>query len=155
VLSQTFNANGAINDVNDVKVGMTNASLFAYVADGKNGLRVVQLTSPEGTPTYLGFAPQLQPKLIATSKTNGPALAISKGLDRDRAVDENGNQLAVFNRLGARPFNRAEMERLYLRDGRLYTVNDEPPSTPRAPAVKKEAPPAEPSGPSRPRRGGS
>ena len=28
---------------------MTNASLFAYVADGKNGLRVLQLTSPSRT----------------------------------------------------------------------------------------------------------
>ncbi len=29
-----------------MKLGITNASQFAYVADGKNGLRVVQLTSP-------------------------------------------------------------------------------------------------------------
>ena len=36
-----------INDARDVKLGITNASVFAYVADGKNGLRVVQLTSPE------------------------------------------------------------------------------------------------------------
>jgi hypothetical protein len=42
-------------------------------------------------------------------------------------VDESGNQLAVFGRRGARPFNREEMERLYLRDGKLYTVSDEPP----------------------------
>ena len=28
-------------------VGTTNASLFAYVADGKNGLKVLQLTSPD------------------------------------------------------------------------------------------------------------
>jgi hypothetical protein len=155
VLDQVYNANGALNDVHDVKVAMTNASLFAYVADGRNGLRIVQLTSPGDNPTYLGFAPRPQPRLIATAKTKGPALAISKGTDRDRAVDESGNQLAVFNRVGSRPFNRAEMERLYLRDGRLFTVNDEPPSTPRAPAAPKKEEPAAPAGPSRPRRGGS
>jgi hypothetical protein len=42
------------------------------------------------------------PKLIATARTKGPDLAISKGIDRDRAVDESGNQLAVFGRRGAR-----------------------------------------------------
>jgi hypothetical protein len=57
----------------------------------------------------------------------GTALAISKGVDRDRAVDESGNQLAVFGRRGARPFNLEEMQRLYLRDGKLYTVTDTPP----------------------------
>ena len=67
------------------------------------------------------------PKLIATRKTAGPALAVSKGIDRDRAVDESGNQLAVFGRRGARPFNLEEMQRLYLRDDKLYTVTDDPP----------------------------
>ena len=52
-------------------------------------------------------------------------LAISKGIDRDRAVDESGNQLAVFGRRGARPLNREETERLYLRKGQVYTVSDE------------------------------
>jgi hypothetical protein len=58
----------------------------------------------------------------------GPALAVSKGIDRDRAVDESGNQLAVFGRRGARPFNREEMDRMYLRDGRIFTVTDDPPA---------------------------
>ncbi|HKC63103.1 MAG TPA: hypothetical protein VKB86_05670, partial [Pyrinomonadaceae bacterium] len=52
-------------------------------------------------------------------------LAISKGLDRDRAVDESGNQTAVFGRRGARPFTLEEMQRMYLtKDGRLFTVSD-------------------------------
>jgi hypothetical protein len=72
------------------------------------------------------------PKLIATYRTAGPALAVSRGIDRDRAVDESGNQLAVFGRRGARPFNRAEAEMLYLRDGKLYTVTDTPPGPPRS-----------------------
>jgi hypothetical protein len=70
--------------------------------------------------------------LIATYRTLGPALAISKGTDRDRAVDESGNQLGVFGRRGARPFNREEAERLYLRDGKIYTVTNDPPRAGRA-----------------------
>jgi LVIVD repeat len=145
VLDQLYDAGGALNDARDVKVGMTNASLFAYVADGKNGLRVVQLTSPEETPTYLGFSPRPQPRLIATARTRGPALAVSKGTDRDRAVDESGHQIAVFNRLGSRPLTLAEMQRLYLKDGRVYTVAEEPPAEPRKPAPpKREEPATEP-----------
>ena len=44
---------------------------------------------------------------------------------RDRAVDETGGQIAVFGRIGSRPFTRKEMEAFYLRpDGRLWTVTD-------------------------------
>ena len=126
-IDQVYNAGGAINDLNDVKLGMTDASLFAYLADGRNGLKVVQMISPD-TPGYLGFSPRPTPALVAKFKTHGPALAIAKGLDRDRAVDESGNQLVVFGRLGARPFTKPEMEKLYLRGGEIYTVSDTPPS---------------------------
>ncbi len=122
---QTYNADGKLNDAHGVKVGTTNASLFAYVADGHNGLRVVQLTSPETTPGYDGFSPPLMPQLIATYHTHGEALAVSKGLDRDRAVDESGNQVSIFGRLGSRPFRLEEMQRLYLREGKVYKVADE------------------------------
>jgi hypothetical protein len=123
-LEQLFSADGALNDVNDVKIGMVAASAYAFVADGKNGMRVLQIISPWDSPAYAGFSPKPTPKLIASYRTLGPALAISKGMDRDRAVDESGNQLAVFGRRGARPFNRAEAERLYLRNGKVYTVAD-------------------------------
>ena len=125
-IDQTFNAEGQINDLNDTKLAMTDASVYAYLADGKNGLRVVQLISPDDTPGYEGFSPRPTPKLIATYHTRGPALAIPKGLDRDRAVDESGNQLAVFGRRGARPLTLPEMQKLYLRNGQLYSVNDAP-----------------------------
>jgi hypothetical protein len=46
---------------------------------------------------------------------------VSAGIDRDRAVDESGNQIAVFGRRGARPLNAEEQRRLYVRDGTLYT----------------------------------
>jgi len=114
-------------DTEDVIVGSTNASLFAYVADGKNGLKVLQLTSPDSQPNFYGFSPPPKPELIAWSRTSRPALALSKGLDRDRAVDESGNQIAVFGRLGSRPFNRAEMERFYIDwTGKPYRVADDP-----------------------------
>jgi hypothetical protein len=125
-LDQIFNAKNQMNDVNDVKIGMVNASAFAFVADGRNGLRVLQIVSPWDDPAHFsGFSPQPSPKLIATAKTKGPALAISKGIDRDRAVDESGNQISVFGRRGARPLNLAESQALYLRKGQLYTVADE------------------------------
>jgi len=126
-LDQVFNANGAMNDVNDVKIGMVSSELFAYVADGKNGLRVVQLFSPSDNPNFAGFSPRPTPRLIASYHTRGPARAVSKGIDRDRAVDESGNQVAVLGRRGARPLNLKEMQRMYLRNGQVYTVTDEPP----------------------------
>jgi hypothetical protein len=129
-LDQMFTGGGQIDDTNDVKVGMTNASLFAYLADGHNGLHVVQLFSPEDNPNHYGFSPRPAPVLIASYPVHGGALAVSEGIDRDRAVDESGNQLAVFGRRGARPFNKAEIERLFLRDGKLYTVTDNPPAPP-------------------------
>ncbi len=129
-LDRTWNAGGALSDTNDVKVGMTNGSAFAYVADGANGLRVVQIISANDTPGAYGFSPRPTPELVATYPTHGPALALSRGVDRDRAVDESGNQLAVFGRRGARPLNREEQQRMYLRSGRLYSVGDEPPGKP-------------------------
>jgi hypothetical protein len=126
-LDQVFNANSQINDTNDIKIGMVAASAFAFVADGKNGLRVLQILSPwDDAAHFSGFSPRPTPKLIGTARTRGPALAISKGIDRDRAVDESGNQLAVFGRRGARPLNAAEMRSLYIHpsNGQPYRVSD-------------------------------
>ncbi|MGH8430497.1 MAG: LVIVD repeat-containing protein, partial [Solimonas sp.] len=126
-LYQMFNADGAISDAQDVKVGATNASLFAYVADGKNGLKVIQLMSPETQPGFYGFSPEPKPQLIASRKTGEPALAVSEGLHRDRAVDETGGQIAVFGRIGSRPFNVEEQQQLYLDgQGQLWFVENEP-----------------------------
>jgi hypothetical protein len=129
-LAQMFTADGALNDVRDIKIGMVDASAFAFVADGQNGLRVLQILSPEDSKNSYGFSPRPTPKLIATYRTAAPALAISKGIDRDRAVDESGNQIAVFGRRGARPFTREEAARLYLRNGQPYTVPRDPRSKP-------------------------
>ncbi|MCY2966142.1 MAG: hypothetical protein NT069_21350, partial [Planctomycetota bacterium] len=73
------------------------------------------------------FSPRPSPRLVATYPIpkGGHALAISEGVDRDRAVDESGNQLAVFGRVGARPFNLDEQRRLYMRyDGEVWKVFD-------------------------------
>ena len=120
-----YTADGLLADARDVIVGTTNASLFAYVADGVNGLKVIQLTSPESQPRFYGFSPEPKPQLIAWSETDGEARALSRPLERDRAVDETGHQISVFGRVGSRPFNREEMERLYLKeDGEVWTVED-------------------------------
>lgn len=126
-IDQIFNANGCINDLHDVKLGATYTSQFAYLADGKNGMRIVQLTNPD-TPGNAGFSTRPAPELIATYKIpqHGHAVAIAKGVDRDRAVDESGNQLAVFGRLGARPFNLEEQRKLYMKDGKIWKVSDDP-----------------------------
>ena len=121
---QMFNAGGKIADAHDIAIGTTNASLFAYVADGKNGIEVLQLTSPESQPKFYGFSPDPKPQLIAWYPTKHPALSLSRGLERDRAVDESGNQIAVFGRIGSRPFHLDEMQKLYLRkDGTPWKVN--------------------------------
>jgi hypothetical protein len=124
-IDRVYDAEGRLRDTWDVKVGATDASVFAYVADGETGLHVLQLTSPETVPGYLGFSPRPEPHWIASYLTHGPAVALSRGLDRDRAVDESGNQVSVFNRLGAGPLTREQMERMYLREGEVYRVMDE------------------------------
>ena len=69
-----------------MKLGITYVSEFAYLADGKNGLRVVQLTSPE-TPGNDGFSPRPTPELIATYKLPHGGHALG---DRPRAWTATG-----------------------------------------------------------------
>src|SRR5260370_15658861 len=82
-IDQVFNGGGCINDLHDVKLGITYTSEFAYLADGKNGLKVVQLTSPL-TKGYGGFSARPSPELIATYKlpNGGPAVALPTVVDR-------------------------------------------------------------------------
>jgi len=120
-----FDDGGKLNDARDVMVGTTNASAIAYVADGVNGLKVLQLTSPEIQPKFYGFSPDPKPRVIAWRDTRSPAISIAKGLDRDRAVDETGGQIAILGRIGSRPFIRSEQQKFYLRpDGTVWTVSD-------------------------------
>src|SRR2546423_6727914 len=130
-----FNAGGALNDTRAVQIGSVSASEFALVADGKNGLRVVQLISPDTVAGAQGFSPRPNPKLIATYPTKGETICVSRGLERDRVVDETGGQTVVFGRRGSRPFHLDEMECFYRRStsdeaknvvskGDLYFVED-------------------------------
>ena len=127
-LDQTFNAGGKISDARDVKLGMTNVSLFAYVADGKNGLQVVELSAPDTVPGNLGYSPRPNPRLVGHYGGAGSAVGISEGYRRDRGVDESGNQIAVFGRRGARPFNLQEQAKMFLRSGQLWTVTNDVPT---------------------------
>jgi hypothetical protein len=131
---QRFNAGGALKDSRDVIIGSTNASLFAYVADGSGGLKVLQLTSPDSQKKFYGFSPEPRPELIASYQTSRPALSLSRGLERDRAVDETGSQVAVFGRRGSGPLALDEMRRLFLNaKGEPWFVSD---------AARKDAPSA-------------
>jgi hypothetical protein len=122
-LDQLFNAGGRLTDTRDVVVASTNASLFAYVADGTGGLKILQLSSPASQPKFYGFSPAPKPELIAYYPTPSPALSLSKGLDRDRAVDETGHQIAVFGRRGSGPLSLQDSQRLYLNpDGTPWFV---------------------------------
>ena len=126
-VQQGATAATTLSDTQDVVVGSTNASLFAYVADGARGLKVLQLTAPDTQPRFYGFSPVPKPQVIAWRNTASPALALSKGLDRDRAVDETGGQIAVFGRIGSRPLTATEMQKLYQRkDGSVWMVTDTP-----------------------------
>ncbi|HVS33753.1 MAG TPA: hypothetical protein VMS98_20120 [Thermoanaerobaculia bacterium] len=143
-IDQIYNADGELHDVYDVKVASTNASTYAYVADGEHGIKVLQLSSPEWGPNYAGFSPRPMPQLIAKRHTHGKAVSISKGMDRDRAVDESGNQVSIFNRIGSRPMTTPELQRLYMRDGRIYTVSDRPSTRPQGSTTVTENPATKP-----------
>jgi hypothetical protein len=122
---EMYNAGGQLNDTRAVQIGSVNASMYALAADGKNGLRVLQLISPDTVPGAAGFSPPPSPRLIATYPTRSPAVAVSRGLDRDRVVDETGGQTVVFGRRGSRPLHLDEMN-TFLRheDGTLFKVED-------------------------------
>jgi hypothetical protein len=85
---------------------------------------ILQLTDPDRVPGFYGFSPPVKPKVISRKKLGGPAVAISKPLDRDRAVDETGHQVSVLGRIGSRPFTLEEMKRMYLtKEGKVWTVD--------------------------------
>ena len=79
--------------------------------------------------TCHGFSPRPNPELIGWRQTDAPAFSLSRPLERDRGVDETGHQIAVFGRIGARPFNLEEQQGFYLRDGAVFKVSDEIPTT--------------------------
>lgn len=125
-----YSAGGAIDDATGITTGATYAGQYAYVADGKNGLRVVKLIDTS-TPGYLGWTPAPTPELIASFPGAAPAVAVAEGYQRDRATDESGNQIGIANRLGSRPFNAADLDRMLKRNGRFMVVESSRPRPPR------------------------
>jgi len=54
-------------------------------------------------------------------------------------VDESGNPIGVFGRVGARALSLEEQRRLYLRNGHVWTVSDDPADYPSPkPASRKQ-----------------
>lgn len=107
---------------------------------------MVELTSPQTVPGNLGYSPTPAPRLVANFPTKGRAIKVSEGYRRDRGVDESGNQIGVFGRRGARPFNREELERMYLINGQLFTVKDDPQDSPRPTSITKASANTAPAG---------
>ena len=79
--------------------------------------------------------PATESEIDCDLPTKGEAICVSRGLERDRVVDETGGQTVVFGRRGSRPFHLDEMERFYRRStpvggknvagkGELYRVED-------------------------------
>ena len=115
--------------MHDVKLGITYVSEFAYLADGKNGMRSgpVDLAGHAGQPGFQSAADAAVDRNIHDAAWR-PCLERGAGLDRDRAVDESGNQIGVFGRIGARPLSFEEQRRLFLRPGEteVWRVSDNP-----------------------------
>ena len=98
-LAMIYNADRCINDAHDVKLGITYNSQFAAVADGRTdfGWSVDLPDTRETMASARGRRPSWWRRFKIPF--NGHALAISKGLDRDRAVDEVEIKIRVFRRV--------------------------------------------------------
>ena len=116
---------GRMNDVEDVVVASTNASLFAYVADGRNGMKVLQLTSPASQPNFYGFSPRpaRADRLGAHALARARARQGARPRPRRRRDRRPDRRLRPPRLAPLQP--RAEMERLFLnRAGRPWRVVD-------------------------------
>ena len=50
---------------------------------------------------------------------------VTTGSIAGSAVDETGGQIAIFGRIGSRPFTREEQQKFFLRpDGTVWSVSD-------------------------------
>src|SRR5205814_5948624 len=97
-----------------------------------------QLISPDTVAGAQGFSPRQKPKLMGTYPTKGERICVSRGLERDRVVDETGGQTVVFGRRGSRPFHLDEMERFYRRSTFAEGKDFDPSTTLRTGRRKEE-----------------
>ena len=104
-LYEMFNAEGAIVDARDVVVA--HHECFAVRLRGRR--QGGSESDPAHEPGvrsrgFYGFSPDPKPELIALVPDARSGAVLSRPLERDRAVDETGGQVAVFGRRGSRPF---------------------------------------------------
>ena len=117
---------------NDVKHGETANSRFVVLRRGGTVYSGSMMCRKEevNSSAFRKTAPKWMHR-----SAKGEALLCQR-LTRSRR--RSGNQISVFNRRGARPFNLEEMQRMYLRAGELYTVTDDVPPRPRRPQPAAE-----------------
>lgn len=129
-LYMMYNAGGKLNDTRAIQVGNVASSTYGIVADGKNGLRVLSLMTPDTVPGHMGFTPPPSPRLLGTFEIHGgEALCVHRGVDRDRVMDETGGQTLVFGRRGSRPFTIAETQMFLRHHADTFTANQKAPRT--------------------------
>ena len=126
-IDQVYNAGGCLNDVRDIKLAITYVSEFAYVADGKNGMahRAAYFSRD---PRQLRLLPEVYAgthcHLQGTRGWQGAghyqgARPGSSGR-REWTADRR------FRAHSARPLNLEEQRRMYLRNGMVWQVSDDP-----------------------------
>ena len=88
---------------------------------------MIQLTSPDSQPNFYGFSPEPQARAHRLAQDRvGRRSRCPRASTATARVDETGNQIAVFGRLGSRPFTLPEMQELYLDvKGMPWYVTDE------------------------------
>jgi hypothetical protein len=77
-------------------------------------------------------------RVLRDARSGSRAREGSRPRSRGRRI---GTPVAVFGRIGGRPFTRQEASRLYLRDGKTFTVPDAVPSGWKRLLPESEAPP--------------
>ncbi len=123
-LYMKYNAGGKLNDTRSVQLGTVASSIYAIVADGHNGMHVLSMMTPDTVPGHMGFTPPPSPRHIATFHVHhGEALAVSRGVDRDRVIDETGGQTIVFGRRGSRPLGVKEAQIFLRHHNDVFTPN--------------------------------
>ena len=94
-----YNAGGALKRRARRRVASTNASLFAYLADGKNGLKVLHSPRRHSQPRFYGFSPSSSraDRLLSDLE---PRAGLPRAWTGTAPWTRPANQMAVFGRIG-------------------------------------------------------
>ena len=122
----------------------TMTTTTAFAAEGPFHVEHTWQIGGEGGWDYIAIDPQSDLLYITRgdhvqviNREKGKLVADITGLHGTHGVvfapggngyisDGGGNQVAVFGRRGARPFNGDEMKQMYLRNDQLWTVSEPP-----------------------------